>query len=446
MHSSELVECAHFQLLLITIIMIRINFNLRDRSKENRLTPININIRWNNQRLVIPSGERVEPRHWGKDQKVGKGVMGYADINMRLTNQMVTLEKLYRSFLEENEFDPSPAQFKEFIASSQTSKKNSPSSLVQFCAEFINRSSERVNSTSGVRLAQTTLKKYKSTHQHLIDFEKKKKRVLEFSSIDLLFYDELISYLTTVKGLAVNSVGKYVQTLKTFLRAAEEEGIEVNQSYRSRRFRTPSEQTDKVYLTEGELNEMMNLDLSNDSRLERVRDLFIVGAWTGLRFGDFSKLQPEQFDGDRLKIRTAKTGKVVEIPLHSCVREIRAKYSGQSANSLPPAVSNQKMNAYLKEVAARVPSLQGVVIHSSTVGGARRNVTKRKFEFVTTHTARRSFATNLYSFGCPTRSIMAITGHQTESAFRAYIRLNNEEHADIVQHFMNQNVKLKIVS
>jgi integrase len=426
--------------------MIKVNFNLRDRSQQNKLSPININIRWNRQRLVIPSGERVEPRYWLDSQEVSKRVIGSADINMRLSNQKTALEKMYRSFLELKEFDPSPAQFKEFIESSQTSKKNNPSSLVQFCSEFIVRSSERVNSTSGVRLAQTTLKKYKTTLQHLIDFEKKKKRVLEFSSIDLLFYDELISYLTTVKGLAVNSVGKYVQTLKTFIRAAEEEGIVVNQSYRSRRFRTPSEQTDKVYLTEGELNEMMNLDLSNDSRLERVRDLFIVGACTGLRFGDFSKLQPEQFDGDCLKIRTAKTGKVVVIPLDSRVREIRAKYSGHSANSLPPAVSNQKMNAYLKEVAARVPSLQGVVILSSTVGGARKNATKKKFEFVTTHTARRSFATNLYSKGCPTRSIMAITGHQTESAFRAYIRLNNEEHADIVQHFMNQNVKLKIVS
>ncbi len=319
--------------------MIKVNFNLRDKSQQNKLSPINVNIRWNRQRLVIPSGERVEPRYWLDSQEVSKRVIGSADINTRLRNQKIELEKTYRRFLELKEFDPSPAQFKEFIESSQTSKKNNPSSLVQFCSEFIVRSSERVNSTSGVRLAQTTLKKYKTTLQHLIDFEKKKKRVLEFSSIDLLFYDELISYLTTVKGLAVNSVGKYVQTLKTFIRAAEEEGIVVNQSYRSRRFRTPSEQTDKVYLTEGELNEMMNLDLSNDSRLERVRDLFIVGACTGLRFGDFSKLQPEQFDGDCLKIRTAKTGKVVVIPLDSRVREIRAKYSGHSANSLPPAVS-----------------------------------------------------------------------------------------------------------
>jgi len=426
--------------------MIRINFNLRDRSKENRLTPINVSIRWSGQRLVIPSGERVEPRYWGKDQKVGKGVMGYADINMRLTNYKTTLEKAYRSFLEVKEFEPNTTQFKEYFFSSQSSKKNSTSSLVQFCKEFISRSGERVNSTSGVRLAHTTLKKYKTTLQHIEDFEKKKRRVIEFSGVDLLFYDEFVSFLTNTKGLSVNSVGKYVQTLKTFLRAAEEEGLEVNQSYRSRRFHTPTEQTDKVYLSESELNEMLGLDLSKNQRLERVRDLFIVGAWTGLRFGDLSKLAPEQFDGDLLRIRTAKTGKVVQIPLHSCVKEIMSKYAGEFANSLPPAVSNQKMNFYLKEVAARVSSLQVVVMISSTVAGSRKNLSKKKYEFVTTHTARRSFATNLYSKGCPTRSIMAITGHQTESAFRSYIRLNNEEHASIVQQFMNQGSNLKVVS
>jgi len=158
--------------------MIKVNFNLRDKSQQNKLSPININIRWNSQRLVIPSGERVEPRYWLDSQEVSKRVIGSADINTRLRNQKIELEKTYRRFLELKEFDPSPAQFKEFIESSQTSKKNNPSSLVQFCSEFIVRSSERVNSTSGVRLAQTTLKKYKSTLQHLIDFEKKKRRVL----------------------------------------------------------------------------------------------------------------------------------------------------------------------------------------------------------------------------------------------------------------------------
>jgi integrase len=96
------------------------------------------------------------------------------------------------------------------------------------------------------------------------------------------------------------------------------------------------------------------------------------------------------------------------------------------------------MNEYLKELAGMVESLRIPVMVSSTVAGSRKSVAKKKFELVTTHTARRSFATNMYKMGIPTRSIMAITGHQSESSFRAYIRLDSEEHADIIQLIMDK--------
>jgi integrase len=117
---------------------------------------------------------------------------------------------------------------------------------------------------------------------------------------------------------------------------------------------------------------------------------------------------------------------------------ILEKYSGKYPNSLPPAISNQKMNAYLKELTSNIECLQSLVMVSSTVAGKRKTVTKRKCELITTHTARRSFATNMYKMGCPTRSIMAITGHKTEGSFRAYIRLESDEHADIIQMFMDR--------
>jgi integrase len=165
-----------------------------------------------------------------------------------------------------------------------------------------------------------------------------------------------------------------------------------------------------------------------------------VGAWTGLRFGDFTTIRPEQIAGDRIRIRTKKTGEAVTIPLHPFVRAILEKYG----NALPRAISNQKMNAYLREFAGMVPCLQQRASVSSTVGGVRRYVTKAKAELITTHTARRSFATNFYRIGVPTRSIMAITGHRTEQAFRLYIRLNADEHADILQGYMDKFPPLAI--
>ncbi|MBK9598748.1 MAG: tyrosine-type recombinase/integrase [Flavobacteriales bacterium] len=147
-----------------------------------------------------------------------------------------------------------------------------------------------------------------------------------------------------------------------------------------------------------------------------------------MRFGDLSRIQPEHIEGGRLRVRTSKTGKDVSIPLHPCVPEIMAKYGGQ----VPSGISNQKQNNYLKEAAALVPALQAKIMVGRTKGGIRREVARAKWELVTTHTARRSFASNCYRNGIPARSIMGVTGHTTEQAFMRYIRLSNEEHADIM--------------
>ncbi|MBK7940285.1 MAG: integrase catalytic domain-containing protein [Flavobacteriales bacterium] len=186
---------------------------------------------------------------------------------------------------------------------------------------------------------------------------------------------------------------------------------------------------------------MFHLDLSAHPRLARARDLFLVGAWTGLRFGDFTTIRPEQITGDRIRVRTAKTGAAVVLPLHPCVRAILGKYR----NALPRAISNQKMNAYLREFAAMVPSLQVEVSVSSTVAGASLRDQGEGRTSDHAH-ARRSFATNFYLKGVPTRTIVAITGHQTEQAFRLYIRLNADEHADILQAYMDKAAPLAIVA
>ena len=89
------------------------------------------------------------------------------------------------------------------------------------------------------------------------------------------------------------------------------------------------------------------MDLTDNPRLERVRDLFIVGAWTGLRFSDFNNINPKDIkkNGD-IEIQTQKTKNSVIVPIHRYIKEIMKKYEGKTENSLPPSISNQKMNDY----------------------------------------------------------------------------------------------------
>jgi integrase len=171
---------------------------------------------------------------------------------------------------------------------------------------------------------------------------------------------------------------------------------------------------------------MYRLDLSQKGKLAKVRDLFIIGCYTGLRFSDFIQIKQENiFESNKIKIRTQKTGEIVVIPLHPFVREIMAKYDG----NIPEPISNQKMNDYLKEI-GQLAGLNELIEVTITKGGKLVKSTTEKYNLIMTHTARRSFATNLYMADVPSITIMNITGHKTEKNFLRYIRISQEENAN----------------
>jgi integrase len=189
------------------------------------------------------------------------------------------------------------------------------------------------------------------------------------------------------------------------------------------------------------LDEIFKLDLSNDPRLERVRDLFIVGCFTGLRFSDFTNIQEGDIQGDLIKIRTKKTDETVVIPIHRTVRLVMEKYKGKYPNSLPPAMCNVKTNKYVKEIGKMLPSLHVNVQTRKTKGGVLTILNNKKYELMVTHTARRSFATNLYKSGLPSITIMKITGHRTERAFMTYIKTTPNENALLLRkHWLKEEI------
>ena len=148
-----------------------------------------------------------------------------------------------------------------------------------------------------------------------------------------------------------------------------------------------------------------------------VRDLFVASCWIGVRIGDLLSIRKENLGSNQISIRTIKTNEFVDIPLHPIVKNILSKYKG----SFPNNISEQKFNEKLKEIAADV-GLSDQIGYSITKGGMKKKITEAKHQLISAHTARRSFATNLYKRGLPIQTIMAVTGHQTEKSFRTYIK------------------------
>jgi integrase len=320
--------------------------------------------------------------------------------------------------------------------------------LFSYIEDFIKQSEQSINPKTGRLVSYRIRRDYIRTFELLKEFSSQQGREYDFNDIDLDWYNIFVSFLQKKNigtkedpnHFAANTVGKYIKNLKVFLNSATEHGINTNMRYKSHRFVKIQVETDSVYLNESELSQIQSIDLSNKPHLERVRDLFIVGCWTGLRFGDLSRVKPENIGDGYMRVTQSKTGDKVVIPLHPVVTEIMAKYDG----SLPPAISNQKTNLFLKEIAALAGLNESLHINE-TKGGIKRSVKRQKHELISTHTARRSFATNLYKSGFPSQSIMKITGHKSESAFLRYIKVTPEEHAQLLSKHWSKSVKLKAV-
>jgi len=280
-----------------------------------------------------------------------------------------------------------------------------------------------------VRLKPNTLKAQNSTLTNLKIYAADRRINLDFENItNEFFYDFMAFMYAPPRSFSVNYASKIIEVLKQNLSDATERGHNMNLAFQSKKFSIPKEKVHGVYLTELEIQKIFNLDLSEKPiGYATVRDLFLVGCYTGLRFSDWSKVRRDQVKFNKngapiITVTTEKTKQTVSIPLHPIVEKILNKY----AEKLPTSLQNQKTNKYLKEI-AELAEINTIEILPSSKGGKRVDVEAPKFAFIGTHTARRSFATNAHLFGMETLDIMSITGHTTEREFLKYIKLSKEE-------------------
>ena len=255
-----------------------------------------------------------------------------------------------------------------------------------------------------------------------------KKNVSSKVLIDQIDHDWLNNWckVQIAKGYSENYIGKQVQLIRRVLKHASKNGVEVKQDIYD--FKKPSKQTVEVYLNEAELQLIFNHTFATE-RLNNVKRLFLVGCTTGLRVSDLMQIHTHVINGDYLEIsQIIKTKQSLIIPLDPRIRGFIP---------LLRPISAPKFNKYIKE-------LCGIVgINIPTTGYVRGKGNKRylgthpKHKLISSHTMRRSFASNLYG-KVPTVVIMAITGHTTEQSFLTYIKKPQREFAEQLGNFYAQ--------
>ncbi|MCR9062624.1 MAG: site-specific integrase [Cytophagales bacterium] len=427
--------------------MATYNFYLRDKISV-KPTPIVLYVHYCNNRIKIPTGEKIEPKYWDfKNQEVrrSKILPNHPEFNTRLRKLKALAEDILRIYLNDNDQQyPSRENYrnllKETLNPGLKKEFDSKPTLIQFIETYLSECETKLNPQTGKPLKINTIRVYRQAYRQLLEFVDLnfKNKPFNYQNIDYYFYVKFQEFLIKEKNFSTNTVGKHIRTLKTFFLEANSRGYMEN--FSAEKFKGVSEKTDSIYLNTKEIETLFNLELSNNKRLEKVRDLFIVGCWTGLRFSDFTKISENNIKSGFITLLTQKTKVEVVIPIHSQVVSIMERYKGVTNNSLPLPMSNQKMNEYLKEL-GKMAKIDEENTISYTKGGKMVIVTKKKYELMQSHTCRRSFATNQYLAGFPSHSIMQITGHKTEKAFLKYLKITPTEHAKKLQKFwLEKNV------
>lgn len=424
---------------------MKVKFYLKDPNATNE-TSIYARISYGGTSLKYYTGESIRPDLWNSnDHRANRKLVGYQVFNLRLENIATKAANVARNYANSNNNKyPTTDQLKKLLDKELKNVADNTDKLLPFFAGLNKRTEKgtRMKPGKGVQYSEGTIKVYRTVYNRLSQYEDLKRKKLTFDSITLDFHDNYTKYLLS-KGLSTNTIGKDIKTIKAVLSEATEAGLNTNMAFRGKRFTTPREQTEQIYLNESEIEELENLDLSDNPTLDRVRDLFVVACNTGMRFSDFSNLTAANIEGRYINFKQVKTGNPVTVPVLKSVDRILQKYNG----NFPKAYSNQAMNRYLKDLGKLADSLKGIAAKGMTKGGEMQKTTYQKWELLTTHTARRSFATNCYLKKIPLPSIAKVTGHKSLASLERYIRLDNKDHAKILKEMIEpkSSTKMKAV-
>lgn len=319
--------------------------------------------------------------------------------------------------------------------------------FIAWIDEFIKTAPKRLN--KGKPISERTILAYKSILNNFKEYETVKKLKLKHSDISTAFYFDLIAYFRTEKKYSENTIGNQIKYLKFFCGKIEIENLPIPKDYKNGEFVKPKETATDIYLTTAEIEKIFKFDFSDKPYLDNARDLLIIGLNTGLRISDFMRLDLSHIKKDTIQIKAQKTGKIAEIPINKQIELTLNKQGG----ALPHSISEQKFNEYLKELGELigfnepVNGAKMVCINEdeATVKGTAKVFRKvsgtfPKYELMTSHICRRSFATNLYG-QIPTPVIMAITGHSTETQFLTYIKKTTAENAEVLRNFYKRSAK-----
>lgn len=383
------------------------------RVSNKKPTLIVMTAYFNGRRMKMSMGEFIKPADWNTETcRPRKTAPNSAVLTAYLDRMENKVSEIMLRMKADFEII-TPDSLKEAVKK-DTHTGGKRETMMQFIERYIEEA-------RGVR-KPGSLSVYTSVEKMLKGFHGNK----DFNDINPGWFRKYQAYMEGA-GYSANYISKNVAIIRELLTLAKKQGLHRNEVYLSDEYQKPSEEVQTIALTYYELLHMYGIELPEG--MDRVRIRSMLGAFTCLRFSDSSKITADDIRGGLIYDRNTKTGTNVVVPMHWVVRQIIE----HNPDGLPGGISNQKTNEALKQIGKRA-GINGKVVISKTRGGKVVTETFEKWQLITTHTMRRSGATNMLKAGIPKEQIMKVGGWKTERSFDKYNKVSKEENARLLQN------------
>lgn len=412
--------------------------NFRIRSKANKPVSIFIYVSLEEGNVIsTPSGFTVHPKDWSKTTKRPKQ---NSEANKKTFSKLNTLQDFIYDKVNEAQAKAEVVDvlwLREKIDKCFDRVKKTDHSLVANHVQYIvdNAKTRKIKGSNKIGLSERRTAGYKSFKKIILDYEQAQKKKIHFQDINKAFIERFTNWLLDTREYSTNYAGKILDNLKTVCLDAEKQEVKVNPYAKQiEGFRERNEDRYIVTLSFEELEKIRVAELETEGQ-ENARKWLLLGCEIGQRASDLLRITPDnlRFDKGRtyIDIEQKKTGKYVS------VRVMAPHIIEFLENAFPYQISTQKLNKHIKDV-CRIAEIDEMIKGRKYDKKKKRKVLKKypKWELVTSHSFRRSFATNYYK-KMPTPVLIGITGHSKESMFLEYInqREDKDLNADLFAKF-----------
>ncbi len=388
--------------------MKRVTFKIlfvvkQSRTHKNGYTPVYLRVTVNGQRSEISVNLKVKPANW--NTIAGKSTGNSREdqeINHRLDTIRMRIMQIYR----EMELDKEEISAKKII-DQYLGRNNKPTIML---LEVFQEHNQRCRQLIGKDIAAATVTRYETSLKHTSNFVQfsYNKEDIPIEEVNHKFITDYEFYLKTQRNCSHNTTTKYLKNFKKIIRIALANDYINKDPFANIKFTL--EEVEREFLEDSEIQRIMDKEITIE-RLSQVRDIFVFSIFTGLAFSDLKGLTSEHIATDNngalwIRKKRQKTNNMCNIPLLDVPKQILEKYKNHPVciqkKTLLPVLCNQKMNAYLKELADICA------------------ITKQ----ISTHTGRHSFGTSVaLANGVSIENVAKMLGHSDTKMTRHYAKV-----------------------